>query len=275
MILGLAAGLLAAALFGAAAVVQAAAARRTPGLDGLGTFVAHAVRDPVMLAVVGAYLGGFVLHAVSIWLLPLYLAQAAISLSMPVTALVARRRLREPLGVVDWAGVGAVSAGLVLLGLGSGAAGEPRATALFAVLVWGTAVGVTVLALGTRGWPAGWLGTLAGVGYAGSAIAVRGVNTPVDLPVLCSAAAVPLLGVVAFWVYSMAMGRATVVGATGPLIVTQTVVPAAIGVAALGDEVRSWPLTVLGLLLSTGAAVLLSRGATEGEPAASELPSGR
>ena len=71
MLWGLSAGLLAAVLFGVAAVAQAGAARRTERLDSLLGFVSHAVRDPVMLAVVAAYLGGFVLHAVSIWLVPL------------------------------------------------------------------------------------------------------------------------------------------------------------------------------------------------------------
>ena len=43
------------------------------------------------MLVVAMYLGGFVLHAVAIWFLPLYLAQATISLSLPVTVLVSRR----------------------------------------------------------------------------------------------------------------------------------------------------------------------------------------
>ena len=45
------------------------------------------------------------------------------------------------------------------------------------------------------------------------------------------------------------------------LIVTQTFVPAAVGVALLGDGVRHgwWPAVAVGLVLSTSGAVLLGR----------------
>ncbi len=92
MVLGLVAGIAAAVLFGTAAVLQAHAVRQLPhGLRSLRGFVADAVRHPLILVVVAAYLGGFVLHAVAIWLLPLYLAQASIALSLPISALAARR----------------------------------------------------------------------------------------------------------------------------------------------------------------------------------------
>ena len=44
-----------------------------------------------MLLVVAAYLVGFVLHAAAIWLLPLYLAQALVAMSLPVSALASHR----------------------------------------------------------------------------------------------------------------------------------------------------------------------------------------
>jgi len=55
------------------------------------------------------------------------------------------------------------------------------------------------------------------------------------------------------------MHRAAVPSTTAALIVAQTFVPAAVGVALLGDGVREgwWPAVTIGLLLSTtGAAVL-------------------
>ena len=49
--------------------------------------------------------------------------------------------------------------------------------------------------------------------------------------------------------------------ATAPLIVAQTIVPAAVGVALLGDGVREgwWPAVTVGLLLATGGAAVLGR----------------
>ena len=88
--IGVVLGLLSAVVFGVAAVVQAQAVRGFESSpDGLWGFVARSVRDARTMAVVAAYLVGFVLHAVAIWLLPLYLAQALIAMSLPVTALVA------------------------------------------------------------------------------------------------------------------------------------------------------------------------------------------
>lgn len=259
--IGFAAGLLAAALFGVAAVVQAHAVRRHDTRPTrLVAFVAHAARDPLMILVVLAYLGGFVLHAVAIWLLPLYLAQTLISLSLPITAL-ASRRVAEVLSPADWAGVAAVTLGLVLLSLGAGEAGAVVTGWTFAVPV---ALGVLVLtaaALVGRHWSGAALGTLAGLGYAGSAIAVRGVGLPLEAAVVLAAIAVPAYGVVSFWLYSLGLHSSAVTSTTAPLIVGQTLVPAIVGVAVLGDGVREgWGVAVaLGLVVATLGAVWVSR----------------
>ena len=239
-VVGLAAGLAAALLFGLAAVAQAHAVRRfDTAPDSLVGFVLRSVRDPGSLGVVAAYLTGFLLHAVAIWLLPLYLAQAAIAMSLPVTAVTSTLLLHERLTPAHWSAIAAVTVGLVLLCVGSGEVGSIVVDAGFAVAIW---VGVAVLALaGRRGsrLGGGVLGALAGLGYAGSAIAVRGVGTPVDAAVAACAAAVGVYGLLAFWLYSLALDRAPVSTATAPLIVGQTFVPGLVGVLLLGDGVRA------------------------------------
>jgi len=258
--LGLTAGLLSAAVFGVAAVVQAQAVRRQPGSpDRLWGFVAHSLRDPRMMAVVGAYLVGFVLHAVAIWFLPLYLAQAMVAMSLPVSAL-ASHRVEHALQRAGWAGVALVTVGLVLLSLGAGEPGAVITTTPFALLLW---VGVAALALTSmvgRRLPGPLLGLVAGLGYAGSAVSVRGVGMPVEAAVVAAALAVPAFSLVAFWLYSLGMHGAAVPSTTASLIVAQTFVPAAVGVALLGDEVRAgwWPAVGLGLALSMAGAVVLA-----------------
>lgn len=260
-VLGLVAALVAALLFGGGAVVQAHAVRRLDASPAdLGDFLLTSVRDPWTVGVVVAYLVGFVLHAVAIWLLPLYLAQAAIAMSLPVTA-VASTVLRERLTPAHWSAVGVVTVGLVLLSAGAGSPGALVVHASFAVLVW---LGAAALAL--AGWRGvhlggGTLGTLAGLGYAGSAIAVRGVGTPLDPAIVASACAVAVYGVLAFWLYSLGLERAPVSASTAPLIVGETFVPAVIGVLLLGDGVRPgwWPAVAAGLALATAGAVLLSQ----------------
>ena len=70
------------------------------------------------MLVVAAYLVGFVLHAVAIWLLPLYLAQALVAMSLPVTALASHRRRGRGCTAAAGSAVGVVTLGLVLLSLG-------------------------------------------------------------------------------------------------------------------------------------------------------------
>jgi hypothetical protein len=258
-LLGVALGLLSAAVFGVAAVVQARAVRGFDSSpDGLWGFVALSVRDLRTMIVVAAYLVGFVLHAAAIWLLPLYLAQALVAMSLPVTAL-ASHRVEDRLHRAGWVAVGVVTLGLVLLSLGAGEPGEVQTTAGFVVALW---VGVAALGLASmavRHLPGPLLGLLAGLGYAGSAISVRGVGTPVDGVVVMAALAVPSFSLFAFWLYSLGMQRAAVPATSAALIVAQTFVPAAVGVALLGDGVRDgwWPAVTAGLLLATGGAAVL------------------
>lgn len=261
-LLGIVAGLLSAAVFGVAAVVQAQAVRgfdTTP--DGLRGFVTRSVRDGRTLAVLAAYLLGFVLHAVAIWWLPLYLAQAMVAMSLPVTAIVSRR-VEDDLGRRGWASVAVVTVGLVLLSLGAGRPGEVDTSWTFVAVLWTGVVALSLASVVVRHLPGPLLGLTAGLGYAGSAIAVRGVGAPVTTTVVLAALAVPTVSLVAFWLYSLGMSRAAVPSATGALIVAQTFVPSAVGVALLGDGVRDgwWPVVVVGFLLSTAGAVSLGVG---------------
>ena len=259
--LGVAVGLLSAAVFGVAAVVQAQAVRgfeRTP--DGLVGFVVRSLRDLRTMLVVAAYLVGFVLHATAIWLLPLYLAQALVAMSLPVTAL-ASRRVEDALQRTGWLAVGVVTIGLVLLSLGAGEPGEVQTTTRFVLALWVGVAALGAASIVARHLAGPVLGLLAGLGYAGSAISVRGIGTPVDGVVVFAALAVPLFGLVAFWLYSLGMHRAAVPSTTASMIVAQTFVPAAVGVALLGDGVRDgwWPAVTVGLVLSTAGAVVLGR----------------
>lgn len=267
-IVGLAAAVVAAGLFGIGAVLQAHGVRsESESMDTLREFVSASVRNRFILGVVAAYLAGFVLHAVSIWYLPLYLAQSAVALSLPVTALSAAR-LRERLGLTDWLAVLAIVAGLVLVSLGSGDPGEGRSSNAFALLLW---IGVVcLLAFGFRGRSlgVGTIGAVAGLGYAGSAIAVRGVALPLDASVVAAAAAVPLYGLLAFWLYSLALGRSAVAASSAPLVVCQTLVPAGVGIWFLGDSVREGWVGVaavsVGMAAAIVGAIVLSR-TTAGE----------
>lgn len=269
MVIGVTAGLVGALLFGIGAVLQAHAVRRQETRpEALAGFVRTSVGDPWTMLVVAMYLAGFVLHAVAIWTLPLYLAQAAVAMSLPVTA-VASLVLHERLSPVHWSALVAVTAGLVLVSLGSGDPGSVIVTPGFALALGAGVVVVAVVSRFGSRMPGSALGTVAGLGYAGSAIAVRGVEADLHPLVVLAALAVPSYSLVAFWLYSLGMDRAGVSSVTAPLIVVQTFVPALVGVAVLGDGVREgwWPGVTAGLVLATVGAILLSRDQPSGSGA--------
>lgn len=262
MILGLACALTSAVIFGVAAVAQAGAVRALPSQHhGLRSFARAALGSRLLVAVLVAYVAGFFLHAVALWLLPLYLAQASISLSLPVTAIVSAATLRERLDLGEWSAVGSVVVGLVLVAAGAGTVEHTASAAAIVVVGAGWLVVVAFGApLSTR-QGAGVLGAWSGLGYAGTAVTTRGLDVDEPLVSALALVIVSALGAVAFWLYSLALGRADVASSTAPLIVVQTCVPAVVGVAAFGDTFRDgWLVAVLaGVVLSSAGAIHLGR----------------
>ena len=275
MVVGVTAGLVAALLFGAGAVVQAHAVRRHDErrpTGSRGVRAPTALRDPLTMLVVAMYLAGFVLHAVAIWMTPLYLAQATVAMSLPVTA-VASMVLHERLTPVHWSALAVVTAGLVLLALGSGEPGE---------VIVHRAVRRRARRRGARRWPLA--GPLGRPGWAAArwapspASGTPGPRSPsaacdasVDPLVVGAALAVPAFSLVAFWLYSLGMERgAGLVGHRAADRRCRRSCPALVGVALLGDEVRAgwWPAVVAGLVLATGGRVLLQSGDQLRSPAA-------
>lgn len=268
MLAGLAAALGAAALFGVASVLQALAARRLPPARGLSAELVLALaRDPALLAALALNLAGFALHLAALRLLPLFLAQAAISASLAVTAVLGVRLVGDRLSPRDCAAVAGVCTGLLLLAASAGPAGQERGGATFRL-----GLVLAVAALAAAGVAAGrhhgthaaaMLGLVAGLGFALVSIAGRVLPEPGLLAWGQDVAAYVLLasGALAFVLYALALQRGSVTTATAPLVITQTVAPSAVGVLALDDAVRpGWlPWATLGLALAAAGAVALAR----------------
>ena len=252
MLLGLTAALLAAAIFGCVAVAQAAVIRRR------GLF------SPAMIGVLVAYLVGWLLHLVAIGQLPLYLAQVGVGASLVVTALVASFVMGEPLDARHWAAVGAMGLGLTLLAVSAGDVGSSEFSTTTTVVLY-LLFGLNA-ALGLLVWRWGGdlsgvvLGILAGTAYGGSPVATRSLVDPtLDVHTIAPALSIGLFGALGFVLYSAAMKRASVTAATAPVVLLSTVIPAVVGLATFGDEVRSgwWPPAVLAFAVSVAAGVVL------------------
>ena len=253
--------------FGLAAVLQAVATGRTerrPGLDP--RLLLQLARQPVFLASLALNGLGFGLHITALQSLPLFLVQAIIAGSVAVTAVLSVRVTGASLARAQWFAVALVVLGLTMLGpsatTGQAAPGGPRA-ALLLLAALGLVVLAAWFAARVRGAAgAVLLGLLAGTGFGVVAVSAR-LLPPYGAALLGSPLAyvLPLAGATAFLLYSAAMQRGSVTTTTAALVITQTGVPALVGVLLLGDRVREGFLTlaVAGFVLALGGAVGLGR----------------
>ncbi len=121
------------------------------------------------------------------------------------------------------------------------------------------------------------LGLLAGLSFGLADISARVLRDPFSpATMLADPATLSLTcaGILGLWLNATALQRARVTVVVAADVVAYTVVPALVGVLALGDAPRAgWaPVALAGFLLAVGGAVTLARhGAPEGRvPARAE-----
>jgi drug/metabolite transporter (DMT)-like permease len=195
----------------------------------------------------------------------LFLVQAVIAGSVAVTAVLSVRVFGVRLGRSQWGAVALVVLGLVLLAptATEGAAVTPGARE--PLLLLAAVVLVCSAAVAVRRVPGSTgtvlLGLLAGTGFGVVAVCAR-LLPPYGLELLTTPVAYVLVlaGGTAYFVYSAAMQRGSVTTATAAMVITQTVVPAVVGLF-LGDSVRAGlvPVAVLGFGLALAGALGLGR----------------
>jgi len=266
VLLGLACALLAAFLYGGAAIFQALATRSVEAVHALDIrLLFRLLRSPAFDLSLLLTAGGFIAHLIALRSLPLFLAQSGIAVSLAVTAVLAVLIFHDHLTQIEWAAVGGVCAGLVLLSVAAGETGEkaaPRSLTVVMVL----SVVLMVVAAAVSHWlsgalATGLLGLMAGLGYAVVGVASRVLPgfDPAELWHSSAAWLMAVAGVIAFLLYSVSLQRGSVTVATAPMIALQTVGPSVAGIAVLGDTIRDglWPLALLGFVLAGAAAYVL------------------
>lgn len=245
MVLSMACALFAALGYGSASVLQSVAARREAPGSGL---------DPrllVRLARSAPYVGGlsldlaaFLASLVALRTLPLFLVQSAVAASVGVTAIIAgalgaRLRRREITSLL------VLGAGLILLA--SSAMPEPG-TPLTPGVRWGLLATAIILggagalvARGNRRSSAHALAVLGGLAFTVVAVTARSLTVPSPLwHVLADPGlwAILALGVLGMLLFTTALQRGSVTSATALTFAVETIVPAGIGLAFLGDTTR-------------------------------------
>jgi drug/metabolite transporter (DMT)-like permease len=262
------AAILSAVCYGLATALQARGAREA---TGGGRLLAVLRQWPFLLGVL-LDLGGFVAQLVALRYLPLFVVQAAQAGNLAVTALACVPILGVRLGRPQWAAVVAVCAGLGLLGASGGAEGQAGAglTTRFALLGAALVLGAAALLAARLRPPSGPIiqGAVAGLGFGLTALSVRALPalTPADLVRDPAAYALAVSGVCAFLSFAAGLQRGSVTMVAALVIVGETALPAAIGIALWHDRTRpGWEVAaVAGFALAVAGALALSRFA---EPA--------
>jgi drug/metabolite transporter (DMT)-like permease len=275
--------------YGTATVLQAAATRSVDAGSDSGVdpvLLLRALRQRRYLLGIGLDGLGFLLQVAALRLVPIYVVAAAIAASLAVTAIVAAWVLSVRLSKTEWVAVGVVCASLAMLGLAAGPEGSQRGPA---GLRWALLVVVAVLLI--AGAAAGRvgdrsralvLGLGAGIGFGVVEIAVRLVD-PIDptRAVFYTNPAVYAViagGVAGFLLLTSALSRGSVTTAVAGMVVGETVGPALVGVAWLGDRTRaglSW-MVVAGFVIAVAATLALSRFGEVPDPSSRDTrPRGR
>jgi drug/metabolite transporter (DMT)-like permease len=273
MLIGLLLALGCSVCYGTATVLQAAATRSVnsgdsdSGVDA--ALLLRALRQWRYLVGIALDGLGFVLQVAALRLVPIYVVAAAIAASLAVTAIVAAWVLSTRLSAMEWAAVAVVCASLAMLGVAAGPEGTGHgppglgwALLVIAALVFAAGAAAGRLSDRSRALV---LGFGAGAGFGVDEIAVRLIDS-IDLTqasFYTNPAVYALVagGAAGFLLLTSALSRGSVTTAVAGMVVGETVGPALVGVAWLGDRTRpglGW-MVEAGFAVAVIAALALSR----------------
>jgi drug/metabolite transporter (DMT)-like permease len=269
--LGMACALFAALGYGTASVLQSVAARREASSSGLDPrLLVRLARSAPYVSGLALDLVAFIASLVALRTLPLFLVQSAVASSVGVTAVISaaigvRLRGREIASLVI------LGAGLLLLASsaqpeqGTPLALGTRWALLSCVVILGVAG--ALVARGNGGSSAHALAVLGGLAFTVVAVAARSLTVPTPLWHLLADPgfwAILALGVLGMLLFTTALQRGSVTSATALTFAVETIVPAGIGLAFLGDTTRPGfaPVAALGFVLTIAGTLALATDQT-------------
>jgi drug/metabolite transporter (DMT)-like permease len=253
---------------GAAAVLQKVAAdeeKRESGVR-LGFLWELAHNWPYMLGILLDVLA-WVLTFLAVQRLPLFLVESVIAANIAVTAVLERIFLKAPIHRKSYYSMGIILLGLVALALSAtGDHVEPVSTTVrWAIILLPLPLvlaGILLAKLRGR-WAIVALSAISGIAFGNTSVISRifghvtSITTVLHSPLLYSLIVSGVLGILLFSV-ALQRARATVVNAS--MTTAQIVVPTLIGLAFLGDKIRSgrWELMVIGLIVTVIGTLVLA-----------------
>ncbi len=266
--------------YGTASVLQAAATRSVEAGSGSGVdtvLLLRAARQWRYLVGVGLDGVGFLLQVAALRLVPIYMVAAALAASIAVTGIASAWLLSARLSPAEWTAVGVVCASLVVLALAAGPGHFRHAPAGLGWALLGVAAAIFIAGAAAGRLPdrprALALGLAAGTGFGVIEVGVRLIEVidPTKRafytnPALYAAAAG---GAAGFLLLTSALHRGSVTTAVAGMVVGETIAPAFVGVAWLGDSARDglgW-LVIAGFVVAVSATLVLARFGEAPEPA--------
>lgn len=258
--------------YGTATVLQAAGTRSVEAGSGSGVdavLLLRAVRQWRYLVGIGLDVVGFLLQVAALRLVPIYVVAAALAASIAVTGVVAAWMLSARLSPVEWCAVGVVCASLVALAVAAGPGHFRHAPAGLGWALLGVVAAVLIAGFAAGRLPdrarALALGLGAGTGFGVVEVGVRLIDVidPTTRsfytnPALYAAAAG---GAAGFLLLTSALHRGSVTTAVAGMVVGETLAPAFVGVAWLGDTARDGlgGLVIAGFAVAVAATLVLAR----------------
>lgn len=258
--------------YGTATVLQAAGTRSVEAGSGSGVdavLLLRAVRQWRYLVGIGLDVVGFLLQVAALRLVPIYVVAAALAASIAVTGVVAAWLLSARLSRVEWCAVGVVCASLVALAVAAGPGHFRHAPAGLGWALLGVVAAVLIAGFAAGRLPdrarALALGLGAGTGFGVVEVGVRLIDVidPTTRsfytnPALYAAAAG---GAAGFLLLTSALRRGSVTTAVAGMVVGETLAPAFVGVAWLGDTARDGlgGLVIAGFAVAVAATLVLAR----------------
>ena len=266
MTLALLAAVVGALAYGGGSVLQAVAANRAAAA---GHGVLGVARQWLYVAGLACDLAGWLLSLAALRRLPLFAVQAILAGSLAVTVVLAAAVMHVRVRRADLYAICVIIAALVVLGAAAGAEhSQPVGGGVKAALLGGIPL-VTAGAGAAARWSTPVVtGAAAGLAFGGAALCARAIP---DHPALFSqplAYALLAYGATGMFAYAHALEHGDVGPITAALWVTEIVVPAALGVAVLGDHARpAWaPAAVLACAAAVGATVVLAASPAQAAP---------
>ena len=245
-------------------VLQSIGARRTAHVAGLSAMALIVVELPYLagLAVDGL---AFALKVVALQALPLFVVQSILAGVVAVTAIIAHVH-GDRLHGRDWAAIGALALGLVLVSVTAESHPAVRiAPAVQLTVVLSIVVPIVVGLVGLRmssRYASVVLAAGAGLAWSGVAIASRGISGAppgiylLELPLTW---AIVVHGIVGLVCFALALRRGAVAMMNAVIFVLEMVIPSAVGLWLFGDGVAPgaevW--AGIGFLLAVGGTITL------------------